>query len=423
MDTNTPEKKNRGKGIGHEIYPMRVVGYLVLCIELWLAMRIQPPKIHFIYIAWIVFFFLYPHLIFQIYRYFKARNDIERAWLVLDLFWIGIVVVMISFSLMPTMALIVYSTATCIGIGGVSMWLKGLATLGVSQLLMWFFWGNFYVTSNPSVWSNIIGFMYMFIGFNAYNFAYYRRSIAFKKIRMQIEKQKAEIAEQKEEIESTLGLVEIERQKSDELLLNILPKSIAQELKNYGFATPKRFNKATVLFTDFKGFTQIVSKMEPEQVLDNLNYCFTAFDKIIRKYNLEKIKTIGDAYMCVGGLPTEDENNPIRAVEAALEILAFMKDWKAKKIKSGKEVWDIRLGIHTGTVIAGVVGQYKFAYDIWGDTVNVASRMESSGEAGKVNISGTTYELVKHQFMCTYRGAIQAKNKGEVEMYFVENKI
>jgi|GEM_PF-1181005 len=232
-----------------------------------------------------------------------------------------------------------------------------------------------------------------------------------------------ELSQTVEELNATLELVEKERKKSDALLLNILPSEIAQELKDYGFAHPQRFEKATILFTDFKGFTQIVSTMPPEQVLDNLNYCFSAFDKIIRKYNLEKIKTIGDAYMCAGGLPVADETNPTRTVQAALEILQFINTWKAKKIKQGKQAWDIRIGIHTGTVVAGVVGDYKFAYDIWGDAVNVASRMESSGEAGKVNISGQTYEFVKEHFNCTYRGKIIAKNKGEVDMYFVESNV
>lgn len=197
--SKTPEKK--GQGIGHEIYPMRIVGYLVLCAELWLTMYQKPTSTHTIYIFWIAYFFFYPHIIFQIYRYFHSHNNIERTWLILDLFWIGIVIVMIDFSLMPTMALIVYSTATCIGIGGIPMWLKGIAALGISLLLMWLFWGSFELTQESNVWSDAIGFVYMFLGFNAYNFAYYRRSITYKNIRIKIEKQTIEIAEQKEEIE------------------------------------------------------------------------------------------------------------------------------------------------------------------------------------------------------------------------------
>jgi class 3 adenylate cyclase len=238
---------------------------------------------------------------------------------------------------------------------------------------------------------------------------------------LQLKEANEELQQTNEELQTTVEAVEKERLKSDNLLLNILPTQVAQELKNYGFARPQRYELASILFTDFKGFTQIVSNMKPEQVLDNLNYCFTAFDKIIRKNNLEKIKTIGDAYMCVGGVPTADKDNPIRIATAALEMLAFIKEWKAKKIKQGKEAWDLRIGIHTGAVVAGVVGDYKFAYDIWGDAVNLASRMESSGEVSKINISEDTYLHIKDHFYCTYRGEIEAKHKGKIKMYFLDS--
>ncbi len=223
-----------------------------------------------------------------------------------------------------------------------------------------------------------------------------------------------------EELNITLELIETERQKSDKLLLNILPVETAYELKEKGFATPKHYNLITVLFTDFKGFTHIVEKMSPHEVIENLNTCFYALDVICDKYGLEKIKTIGDSYMCAGGLPIANTTNPIDVVKAGLEMQVFMMRWKAEKEAIGKPAWELRLGIHSGEAVAGVVGKNKFAYDIWGDTVNLASRMESSGEVGKVNISGATYELVKDAFVCTYRGAVIAKNKGEVEMYFVE---
>jgi class 3 adenylate cyclase len=217
--------------------------------------------------------------------------------------------------------------------------------------------------------------------------------------------------------------METERQKSDALLLNILPEEIAQELKEKGFAVPKQYELITVLFTDFKGFTHITERIPPEQVIENLNACFLAFDEICDKYNLEKIKTIGDAYMCAGGVPIPNETNPVDVVSAGLEMQAWMKNWAIEKQQKGEETWELRLGIHSGAVIAGVVGKNKFAYDVWGDTVNLASRMESSGEVGKVNISETTYEFIKHRFACTFRGKIEAKNKGEVAMYFVEKML
>jgi class 3 adenylate cyclase len=416
------KKEIRGRGIGHEIYPMRILGYIVLCAELWLKMLDDTPTSQGIYRIWIIFFFFYPHIIFRIYHHFYSRNSIERTWLILDLFWIGLVVVMIDFSLMPTMALIVYSTATCIGIGGLRMWAKGILAFGIAQALMWVFWDGFEFTTKPDFWSNLIGFVYMFTGFNAYNFAYYRRSITFKKIRMEIERQKVEIADQKEEIQATLALVEVERHKSDALLLNILPTETAKELKETGQAKPTYYDLVTVLFTDFKGFTHIAEKLSPQQVIEELNICFLAFDEICDRHNLEKIKTIGDSYMCAGGIPTANTTNPVDAVNAAFEMQDWMKGWTQAKIDKGEDVWEIRLGIHSGGVVAGVIGKNKFAYDIWGDTVNTASRLESSGEAGKINISGATYLLVQDKFNCTYRGKVKAKNKGEVDMYFVESQ-
>jgi class 3 adenylate cyclase len=215
-------------------------------------------------------------------------------------------------------------------------------------------------------------------------------------------------------------MLEKERAKSEELLLNILPSETARELKQNGVATPKHYKKSTVLFTDFEGFTALSAQLPPEEIIDELNICFLAFDEIIERHGLEKIKTIGDAYMCVGGLPIENESNPQDAVAAGLEMQKFIENRYAEKKAQGKPYWKMRLGIHTGEVVAGVVGSKKFAYDIWGDTVNLANRMETNGESGKINISKSTYELVKDQFKCQSRGAISVKNKGDMEMYFVE---
>ncbi|HTB31616.1 MAG TPA: adenylate/guanylate cyclase domain-containing protein [Bacteroidia bacterium] len=211
-----------------------------------------------------------------------------------------------------------------------------------------------------------------------------------------------------------------EKQKYEDLLLNILPYEVAQELKEKGKSEAKHYEKVTVMFTDFKGFTKIAEQMSAEQLVREIDYCFSAFDRIIQKYGVEKIKTIGDSYMCAGGLPVKNDTNPIDAVKAALEIRDFMETEKQKRVTDGKPFFEIRIGLHSGPIVAGIVGIKKFAYDIWGDTVNIASRMESSGEVGKVNISGSTYELIKDSFTSTYRGKIEAKNKGEVDMYFVE---
>ncbi|MEI6817595.1 MAG: adenylate/guanylate cyclase domain-containing protein [Bacteroidota bacterium] len=217
-------------------------------------------------------------------------------------------------------------------------------------------------------------------------------------------------------------LITKEKERSDELLLNILPYDVAEELKTTGTAKAKNFESATVMFTDFKDFTRIGESLTPDKLVAEIDYCFSSFDEIIQKYGIEKIKTIGDAYMCVGGLPTINDTHAEDIIHAGLEIRDFIENYKKEKVLKGEIPFEIRIGINTGPVVAGIVGLKKFAYDIWGDTVNLAARMESGGEAGKVNISGTTYNLVKDKFNCTYRGKIQAKNRGEVDMYFVEAK-
>ncbi len=210
-----------------------------------------------------------------------------------------------------------------------------------------------------------------------------------------------------------------EKEKSDYLLLNILPEQVAHELKEEGRASPRHFERISVLFTDFKGFTNIAERLTPEELVEELDTCFRHFDEIIERYGLEKIKTIGDAYMCAGGLPRNNRTHAVDCVLAGLEIQNFMQEQKREKHAQGRMYWELRLGINTGDVVAGVVGKKKFAYDIWGDTVNTASRMESSGVPGHVNISEATYEEVKDFFVCQYRGEIAAKNKGQVRMYFV----
>lgn len=211
-------------------------------------------------------------------------------------------------------------------------------------------------------------------------------------------------------------LLAAEKEKSEELLLNILPSEVADELKDRGATTAKYFDEVTVLFTDFVNFTGAGERMGTQRLVDELHNCFKAFDNIISKYNIEKIKTIGDAYLAVSGLPLSDPKHAENIINAAKDITAFMLN---RKKELGNDTFDIRVGIHSGSVVAGIVGVKKFSYDIWGDTVNTAARMEQNSEAGKINISETTYELVKHKFASIYRGEIDAKNKGMMKMYFV----
>ncbi|MCU0390190.1 MAG: hypothetical protein MUE81_03660 [Thermoflexibacter sp.] len=230
------------------------------------------------------------------------------------------------------------------------------------------------------------------------------------------------LAKKNAEIQEQKAIIEAEKKKAETLLLNILPKEVAEELKEKGFAEPRYYETVTVLFTDFKGFTQVAEKLQPQEIVEMLNFFFQKFDEIAAKHNLEKIKTIGDAYMCAGGIPNGNSTNPIDTVKAGLEMQEFMRQWNLERLVKGELTFELRLGINTGSLVAGVIGRNKFAYDIWGDTVNLASRMESSGEVGKVNISGATYEWVRDQFDCIYRGKVAAKHKGEVDMYFVEKE-
>jgi class 3 adenylate cyclase/HD superfamily phosphodiesterase len=215
-------------------------------------------------------------------------------------------------------------------------------------------------------------------------------------------------------VERTEALLE-EKQKTDNLIANILPKTTVEELKAKGKATSSKFKMVTVLFADIQGFTKIAEQMNPDRLIDELDQFYFQFDSVVEKYNIEKIKTIGDAYMAAGGIPVKNQTNPVEVILAALEMQHHMQELK----KTKADIWDLRIGIHTGSVIAGVVGQKKISYDIWGDSVNTASRMESSGEIGKVNISATTYELVKDFFDCEYRGKMPVKFKGDIDMYFV----
>jgi len=223
-------------------------------------------------------------------------------------------------------------------------------------------------------------------------------------------------------IQKSNAILAKERNKSENILLNILPKETAEELKEQGFIKAKYFKEVSVLFTDFKQFSLVAEGIPAEELVQSLDYFFKKFDIITEKHNLEKIKTIGDAYMCAGGLPTENKTHAENAFSAALEILEFVKETKNNP-PSGIYPFEVRIGINTGPVIAGVVGIKKFQYDIWGNTVNIAARMENNSEPGKINVSENTYQLLKNKHDFTYRGKITAKNNQLLNMYYAEEKI
>ena len=212
-------------------------------------------------------------------------------------------------------------------------------------------------------------------------------------------------------------IIKAEKQKSDDLLLNILPAEVAEEIKQTGAAKAKNYSDITVLFTDFVNFTGLSEQLTAEQIVNEIDECFKAFDAIIGKYKIEKIKTIGDSYMAAAGLPTADAQHAINTIKAAQEMGNYIK---CKAPLAFGQKLEMRIGINSGSVVAGIVGVKKFAYDIWGDTVNIAACLEQHGEAGRINISSNTYEMAKGQFQCEYRGKIQVKNNRELDMYFIQ---
>lgn len=214
--------------------------------------------------------------------------------------------------------------------------------------------------------------------------------------------------------------IQEEKQVSENLLLNILPEDVADELKLKGDVQAKRFDNVTILFTDFVSFTTVSERLSPEGLVAELHACFKVFDEIMDKYGIEKIKTVGDAYLAVSGLPEPNADHATNVINAAIEIKEFIIK---RKQELGDNTFGIRIGINSGTVVAGIVGVRKFAYDIWGDAVNTAARMEQNSEPMKINISHNTYEQVKDKFVCTYRGEHQAKNKGLLKMYFVDGVV
>lgn len=209
--------------------------------------------------------------------------------------------------------------------------------------------------------------------------------------------------------------VAVEHERSERLLLNILPAELAKELSATGVARPARYDSATILFTDFSGFTQVVSAMPADRMVAELNEIFGAFDDICDELGVEKIKTIGDAYMAAAGLPKPCADHAQRCVRAGLRMLDYLE----QRNRTSAFKWSLRVGIHSGPVVTGVVGKRKYAFDVWGDTVNIASRMESAGEPGRVNVSAYTYDLIRAEFECEYRGKVDAKGKGQIDMYFV----
>jgi class 3 adenylate cyclase len=273
--------------------------------------------------------------------------------------------------------------------------------------------------------SSLFGLISTYLLFNLI----YKRSIiqineVLESKNLEIELQNTALQDQSRHIKTHLEQIEVEKAKSDELLKNILPENIAESLKVNGKTEAKLYENVSILFTDFVGFTKYCETISPQKLISILHQYFQAFDDITEKYGLEKIKTIGDAYMAVSGLPDSSPDHAVNAVKAAIEMRHFVENYNANAGKSEQEhhsspTFQVRIGIHSGTVIAGIIGNKKFAFDIWGDAVNIAARIQQIGAPQKVSMSQTTYSLVKDLFPCEYQGKINAKNKGDLDLYTI----
>jgi adenylate cyclase len=373
----------------------------------------------------------------------------------------GLIGFMLSFS----MLVFVFIEATIITISAIIKKVKGARIIGAGILFLALFtlsnivWGSL-PGKHEMTDDTLVGKIYMILAvcaiismpvfmslYLAWHYAYINRNLknqlqrvetlSKQAIEQQLEKKKmlegqkvaleqevaartTEVVTQKEKIEKQHEELKTEKKKSDDLLLNILPAEVAEELKEKGHSQARLFNDVTVLFTDFVDFTNAGERMSPDELVSELHTCFKTFDEVISKHSIEKIKTIGDAYLAVCGLPEPTKDHAEKVASAALEIIQFMAE---RRQQLGNKTFEVRVGIHSGSVVAGIVGVKKFAYDIWGDTVNTAARLEQSSEPGKINISQTTYNLIESKFACTYRGKIQAKNKGDLSMYFIDKII
>lgn len=395
---------NRLRGIGKYTYVIRLIAahLFVLILVSYHSYFDSFQEFEYIIMGALL---LYPHLSLLVYKYYQSSKQVEFRSLLMDCVLSGLVAYSINLALFPSIIVITISMVSALLVNGMWHFLRGAVAVVIAILLPSLLLGFEFSTDSP-ISVDIISGILIFSHFSLAAYTSYNRTILLKEAKVAIRKQKEELA--------------WEKQKSDELLLNILPSETAAELKQYGKANPKSYNNVTVLFADFQEFTNIAERLTPSELVHEIDFCFKEFDRIIEKYSIEKIKTIGDAYLCVSGLPSPNANHALEITKAALEIQEFLDNLKQTRIEEGRLYFEARIGIHTGPVVAGIVGIKKFAYDIWGDTVNIAARMEQNSEVGKINISKQSYEHIRDYFNCVSRGMIEVKNKGQIEMFYVE---
>jgi class 3 adenylate cyclase len=414
MEKETTSRKRNNK-IFKQIYIARTFDYLLVLACIISAKEVMD--INNVTFGIMCFLLLVvPHVVYLVHRrnpnYGLRKNFelIEYRAVYIDNLLCGISIPLCYYNPTAVFALSIIAYANLITIGGLGLFKRGWFFLPLGVAISYIVGGRVY---NFDQNLPLVAASGALLGLHMLSIVYINY---FNTSNMNVIK---------ENLRNSLIDLKLEKERSEELLLNILPSNIAQELKDNGEVDPKRHEEVTILFTDFKEFTSRSELYKARDIVKEIHSCFKSFDKICEKYKVEKIKTIGDSYMAAWGLKTQKGNSHSSVVLAALEMMSFIETRIEKKKKEGEIFFEMRSGINTGPVVAGIVGVKKFQYDLWGDTVNTASRMESSGEVGRVNISKTTFELIKDdpQFTFESRGKIEAKGKGEIEMYFVSRSL
>lgn len=398
-------------GIHQQIYLVRSVVTPLVFAHILAARTIGHDVPVWLIIATGVFYVGYPHVVYHFHkkgaRKGYSRDDhydlVENPAAFTDNFIVGLAVPLTYYYPPTAVVLIMVGFANLITMGGWKLFRKGVLFTIAGFALGYFLVPTYYYFELNQLLLGLAGLLFV-VHFGAVvylNYALGRKLISSK---LKLNKAYADLDE--------------EKSRSEKLLLNILPFEVAQELKEKGKTQARNYDRAAVLFTDFKGFTKMASVEDPQKVIDEINIYFKEFDAITEKFGLEKIKTIGDAYMAAGGIPVASDDYLVNTVFAALEMQEFV----SKRKEENPESFTMRVGIHSGPVVAGVVGTKKFQYDIWGDVVNTASRMESAGEVGRVNISQQVYEYLSNDYRFSFeeRPAQEVKGKGELQMWFVE---
>jgi class 3 adenylate cyclase len=389
--------------IGRFLYPMRIIA-MGACIVMAALYVSHFGSYHWYYLFPLMLALTYPHVSHVIYARLRSRN-VELATLFVDAFVLGSTVYITGFSLFPVLTLTTLALANGIALNGLPHMVLCALFLAAGMMVPMPLYGlNF--RPRDFVEINLTCAVFLFVYFNIFAYTAYRRTILLQASRRELKQQK--------------GTIEIEKKRSDNLLLSFLPAAVAREFDAGGMVKPRCYDSVSVLAIELENFGNAMRTLPPEELLGELNHCFKAFDAITRRHRLESLRTLGDSYLAVGGLPVANDTHPIDAVGAAVEIQDFMTQRKTARRAHGGLFFEVKIAIHTGRVVAGVVEARKFSYDVWGDAVDNALRVRRHVGAGAVGLSGDTYQHVRDQFAATPSGTVDGKDGGEIAVYTID---